>query len=275
MNYLDEIDYQASSFGELYDELPLWSARFGAMLLDQVTLRPGMTILDVGSGTGFLAIELAQRCGATSTVYAVDPWEAGVVRMKRKLERLGIDNVRPIVQDIGNIDLADESVDLIVSNLGINNFDNPTHALRSCFRVAKPGAELFLTTNLIGHMHEFYEVFRIQLVEGGFADEIKAFETHINHRATVESVKSLLNREGFDFLEASTSSFKERFVDGSSMLRHYFMRLGFVPAWKSIAPQTVLDDFFLAVENRLNVLATSQGELSLTIPTACIHARKP
>jgi 2-polyprenyl-3-methyl-5-hydroxy-6-metoxy-1,4-benzoquinol methylase len=65
MNYLDEIDYKAPEFGDLYDELPLWSARFGLMLLEHVPLRPGMTILDVGAGTGFMTIEgaaLRLRC---------------------------------------------------------------------------------------------------------------------------------------------------------------------------------------------------------------------
>jgi hypothetical protein len=51
MQSLEEIDYKASEFGDLYDELPLWSAPFGLMLLEQVELPPGMTILDVGAGT--------------------------------------------------------------------------------------------------------------------------------------------------------------------------------------------------------------------------------
>jgi len=73
MHYLDDIDYATPEFGDLYDELPLWSARFGLVLLDQIKLRPGITILDAGAGTGFLSIELAQRCGADTQVIAVDP----------------------------------------------------------------------------------------------------------------------------------------------------------------------------------------------------------
>jgi hypothetical protein len=49
VQYLEEIDYKAPEFGDLYDELPLWSAPFGLMLLEHVGLRPGMTILDVGA----------------------------------------------------------------------------------------------------------------------------------------------------------------------------------------------------------------------------------
>jgi hypothetical protein len=47
LNHLDEIDYQTPEFGDFYDELPLWSAPFGLMLLEHVVMRPGMTILDV------------------------------------------------------------------------------------------------------------------------------------------------------------------------------------------------------------------------------------
>lgn len=274
MNYLDEIDFNAPDFGEFYDELPLWSARFGLMLLENVTLRRGMTILDVGAGTGFLAIELAQRGGAETTVIAVDPWVAAIKRLRRKLDHLGIQNVRTITSDVAAIDLPDQSVDLVVSNLGINNFADPEAALRSCFRVSKGGAELFLTANLVGHVAEFYDVYRGVLVELGFADRLATLDSHIAHRATVDSVKALLQRQGFEFVEAVTDTFRERFVDGSALLRHHFIRLGFMPGWKSVAPPDAIEATFAALEQRLNAIAAERGELSLTIPAACIHARK-
>jgi FkbM family methyltransferase len=275
VKYLEEIDYKTPEFGDLYDELPLWSAPFGLMLLEHVDLRPGMTILDVGAGTGFMTIELAQRCGSGSKVIAVDPWEAAMKRLTRKLDHLGIQNVRTVVQDAATIDLPDASVDLIVSNLGINNFENAEVVLQTCFRVAKPGAYLFLTTNLVGHMSEFYEVYRSVLTDLGFTGQLAALDAHINRRATVDCVRTLLEREGFRFVEAVTRSFRERFVDGSSLLSHYFIRLGFVPGWKSVAPEGSVKKTFAALEHRLNIIAAEHGELSLTIPAACIRACKP
>jgi len=275
MEYLQDVDCDSPEFGDLYDELPLWSARFGLMLLEQVGLRRGMTILDVGAGTGFLTVELAQRCGSDAIVIAVDPWKAAMKRLRRKMDCLGLRNVRTVVQDVATIDLPDASVDLIVSNLGINNFDNPEAALRSCFRVAKPGARLLLTTNLVGHWREFYEAYRSVLVELGFVGRLAALEAHVNHRPTVESAKTLLENAGFEFVDAVTDSFRERFVDGSSLLRHYFVRLGFVPAWKRVAPEGAVEATFAALEHRLNGIAADLGELSLTVPAACIHACKP
>jgi|SRR5579863_3574232 len=275
MKYLEEIDYKAPEFGDFYDELPLWSAPFGLLLLEHVPLRPGITILDVGAGTGFLSIELAQRCGCDAKVIAVDPWEAAMARLTRKLDHLEIQNVRTFVQDAATIDLPDESVDLIVSSLGINNFDNAEAVLRTCFRVARPGASLVLTTNLVGHMREFYAVYRSVLAELGCADQVAALDAHVGRRATIDSVRIGLEGAGFKLVLAVTRDFREKFVDGSSLLRHYFMRLGFVPGWKVIAPAGAVEKTFTALEHRLNALAAKQGGLTLTVPAAYIQACKP
>ena len=275
MSRLDPIDHQTPDFGDFYDELPLWSARFGLMLLDRVELRPGMTILDVGAGTGFLSIELAQRCGAESRVIAVDPWAAAIERLNRKADRLGVRNIRTIVEDVAKVDLADESIDLIVSNLGVNNFDDPEAALRTCFRVAKPGAKLYLTTNLVGHMNEFYGAFRSVLAEMGYSDRLAVLDEHVARRATVDSVRAMLEQAGFEFVEAVTWSFWERFADGSALLRHFFIRLAFVAAWRALAPPDAVETTFAALEQRLNAVAAERSELSLTVPAACIQACKP
>ena len=196
-------------------------------------------------------------------------------RLSRKVKFLGIKNVRTIVADAATIDLPDESIDLIVSNLGINNFDNPEATLQTCFRVAKPGATVLLTTNLVGHMSEFYEVYRSVLMKLGCSDRLGLLDAHINHRATVNSVKRLLKRAGFEFVEAKTWSFQERFADGSALLRHHFIRLGFVPGWKSAAPPEAVQETFATLERRLNTIAAERGELSLSVPAACIRACKP
>jgi arsenite methyltransferase len=275
VEYLEAIDCTTPQFGDVYDELPLWSARFGLMLLDRVEMRPGMTILDAGAGTGFLTIELAQRCGPGATVIAVDPWEAAMRRLARKVDHLGLRNVRTHVQDVSAVDLPDASVDLIVSNLGINNFDDPDAALRACLRFAKPGAGLLLTTNVIGHMAEFYEVYRDVLEGMGFADRLPVLDAHINHRPTVDSLRLRLERNGFTFVDSVNQYFRERFVDGSSLLRHHFIRLGFMPAWKLVAPPDAVEATFAALEERLNAVAARRGGVELTVPAACVRARKP
>ena len=72
-------------------------------------------VLDVGAGTGFLTVELAQRCGPAAQVIAVDPWKAAMDRLRRKCDYLGLDNVVLLEQDAAALDLPEKSVDLIVS----------------------------------------------------------------------------------------------------------------------------------------------------------------
>jgi arsenite methyltransferase len=275
IDYLEPIALDAPDFGELYDELPLWSAPFGLLLLERVPIRPELTILDVGAGTGFVTIELAQRCGPTATLIAVDPWPGAIERLRRKLLHCGIENVRLLEQDAASVDLADDSVDVVVSNLGINNFTNAQAVLRTCMRVMKPAGRLLLTTNLIGHMAEFYAIYRSVLIELRVLDRLTVLDSQIQRRGTIESVTALLHEAGFTPGRVSSDSFTMRFADGSSLLRHYFVRLAFIPGWLSIVSSADVARTFRALESRLNALAAQQGGLTLTIPMACFEAVKP
>src|SRR5262249_41759602 len=160
----------------------------------------------------------------------------GMLRLRRKIEYLGIENVRLVERDAADLDLPEASVDVVVSNLGINNFANADAVLRTCFRVTKPGGRLLLTTNLVGHMQEFYDVYRATLLELGFAERLAALDAHINHRATLASVTAQLTRTGFLLLAVTTDASRMRFADGWSFLRHAFIRLAFLPAWMSVVP---------------------------------------
>ncbi len=270
---MDPIDFSLPEVADLYDELPLWSAPFGLLMLERIPMQRGLTIVDVGAGTGFLAIELAQRCG-DSTVYAVDPWKGAIDRLRRKVSLLNLDNVHVIEQDAATIDVPDESVDVVVSNLGINNFDNADAVLSKCARVLKRGGKLFLTSNLVGHMREFYEVYRQTLSELNLQEFLPKLESHIHHRATVKSLRERLDRAGFQIDGVTERSFQMRFADGSSLFRHYFIRLGFLDEWTKIVVPDKVEEVFLALRNNLNSYAREKGELSLTIPMACVEARK-
>ncbi len=274
MHYLDPIDIGDPAVAQFFDELPLWSAPFGRMLLERVPLPRKGTILDVGAGTGFLSLELAQRCGPNTMVIAADPWKHATDQLRHRLAYLRIENVLVMEHDAGSLDLLAGSVDLIVSNLGVNNFENADAVLRHCHGLAAPDAPLILTTNLVGHMQEFYDVYRKVLEPVSSASQLKAFDAHVEHRGTIESVSALLEGAGFEVEHSTNDSFRMRFVDGSALLRHYFIRLGFLADWVKLAPAGQIEETFVELEMRLNAVAKKRGELSLTIPMACIESRR-
>jgi len=274
VDFLEPIDTDSPAFAELYDELPLWSAPFGLWLLDRCPLGPGLTFLDLGAGTGFATLELAERCGAASTVIAVDPWEAAMARLRRKVAQRRLSNVRLLQQDASTLDLPARSVDVIVSNLGVNNFADPAAVMRVCARVARPGATFVLTTNLVGHMAEFYEVYQRVLVETGQGDRLAALERHVQHRATLDGVRRLLEGAGFATVEVAEFDVSLRFADGSALLRHHFIRMAFLPGWAQVVPADRVPATFAALERALNAEAARRGELRLTIPAAGFVARR-
>ncbi len=164
---------------------------------------------------------------------------------------------------------ADASFDLIVSNLGVNNFEDRAAAIRECRRVARNGATLALTTNLQGHMHELYEVFADVLRDDD--DALARLRAHVAHRATIADVRELLEDGGFTVTRVVEREGVMRFADGTALLNHYFIKLGFLDGWKKVVPGNERD-IFARLRDALDDLAARKGELRLTIPMAYIEA---
>ena len=181
-------DFTAPDTVAAYDELPLWCAMAGLLLLEHLPLRRGATVLDVGCGTGFPLLELAQRLGAGATVHGLDPWAQALTRARFKAGVIGVANATLTRGDGAAMPFPDGRFDLIVSNLGINNFADPDAVFAECGRVLKRGGRLALTSNVEGHMAELYTVFEAVLAERGRPDALAALRRHVAHRGTVANV---------------------------------------------------------------------------------------
>lgn len=119
--YLDHPFEDWAAIAADYDELPLWSAPFGQLLLEHVPLQRGMRVLDLACGTGFPLLELAPRLGPTAFAVGVDPWRAGMLRASSKRRAHQVANAAAVIADAAKLPLRSDSIDLIVSNLGVNN----------------------------------------------------------------------------------------------------------------------------------------------------------
>ncbi|HXA20380.1 MAG TPA: class I SAM-dependent methyltransferase [Thermoanaerobaculia bacterium] len=263
-------DFTSPQVLAAYDELPLWSAMFGLLLLEEVPLAKMTNVLDVGCGTGFPLIELAERLGARAQVYGIDPWTGGLKRAAEKIASRGTPNVTLHEGSAAAMPFAGATFDLIVSNLGVNNFDDRRAAIRECRRVARNGATLALTTNLQGHMHELYAVFADVLRDDHEAlDRLRA---HVAHRATIANVRELLQDGSFTVTRVVEREGVMRFADGTALLNHYFIKLGFLDGWKKVVPGNEREAF-ARLRDALDDLAARNGELRLTVPMAYVEAK--
>jgi ubiquinone/menaquinone biosynthesis C-methylase UbiE len=274
-SYLDfAIDLNDPETIAVYDELPLWSAMFGLLMLKHLPLRPDLKVLDVGFGTGFPLLELAERLGPRSTIYGIDPWKSAGKRAAQKARRWNVPNVRWRRGDAASMPFGDNQFDLIVSNLGINNFSRPEDVLRECGRVLKPSGKVALTTNLQGHMKQFYTIFEKTLREVGLSGSLAALRSHVRHRATVRGLSALFERTGFRLDRVHRETASMRFADGTALLNHHFIRLGFLDGWKGVLEPGARKKFFARLEANLNRVARRRGELFLTVPMAYVEASK-
>jgi hypothetical protein len=66
-----------------------------------------------------------------------------------------------------------------------------------------------------------------------------------------------------------------RFADGSSMMRHYFIRLGFLGGWSQLLPDGRRAEALTALAERLDEVAEREGGLKMTIPMVLIAAERP
>jgi len=266
-DYLDQkIDYNQPEVVLALDELSLWSARFGIFLLEQLEIVGGLEVLDLGCGTGFPLLELAQLSGSTCHFTGLDVWKAGLERAEFKSKVYGLKNVEFVLSEENHFPLPSAKFDLIISNLGINNFAEPDLVLTECARVAKPKARLVLTTNLTGHFNEFYEVYRQVLFELNLHElYLERLEANEQHRSNRDIVIQRLKQTGFTPAKIVESQFQMQFSDGSALLRHWLTRLGFLDGWREIVDSTTEKTVFSRLEQTLNEKAQSEGSLKMTV----------
>jgi arsenite methyltransferase len=258
-----------------YDDLPLWSAPFGLLLLDTVRLGGVRAALDVGFGSGFPLTELADRLGPGARVCGIDPSAGAAQRARFKLTQRGLSHVQTTVGAAERMPYPDASFDLVVSNNGINNVTDPAAVLAECYRVSRPGAQLVITVNLPGTMQEFYDVFRALLVERGDDRALQRLEDHIAaKRKPLKVLLAQISDAAFSIRHVHELSFRLRYASGSAMLRNSFIRAGFFGPWTQIVAPAHIPEVFGELERRLNALAAACGELSLIVPMVCVDATR-
>jgi len=105
-------------------------------------LQPGMTVADVGAGTGLFTELMARAVGPDGRVYAVDIAPEFVAAIERRMRGAGLGNVQGIVNTQRSTLLPPGSVDLVFLADTYHHFEQPAEMLRSIHDALRPGGEL-------------------------------------------------------------------------------------------------------------------------------------
>ena len=165
-------------------------------------LKEGETVLDLGCGAGFDVFLAARKVGENGKVIGIDMTEAMIAKAKNNAQKNGVDNVEFMLGEIEDLPLADNSIDVIISNCVINLSPAKEKVFAEAKRVLKSGGRLAISDIL---------------KEKEFPAEIMAnldnYSSCVTGSIEKESLLSILEELEFKNIEVERKSHSDEIVE--------------------------------------------------------------
>lgn len=112
------------------------------LLIKDLPLTNGMTVADIGAGTGYIARRIAERIGEEGVVYAVDVQPQMIALLTTLAEREQLPQIRPVLGSVRDVQLTPRSIDLAIMVDVYHELQYPFEMLTSIVAALKPGGRV-------------------------------------------------------------------------------------------------------------------------------------
>ena len=153
-------------------------------------VKPGETVLDLGSGAGIDCFLAAREVGAAGRVIGVDMTPAMIERARANAAKSGYANVEFRLGEIEHLPVADASVDLVISNCVINLSPEKPRVFGEAFRALKPGGRLLVSDLVL-----------IRALEPELQRDLDLYVGCVAGASVREEYLGLMREAGFDDIE--------------------------------------------------------------------------
>lgn len=113
--------------------------------INHAGIKPGEVCVDLGSGRGNDVIRLADMAGESGYAYGVDISEGMIEKAESQLRKFDIKNASIIKSELEDIELPDETADVVISNCTINHAADKDRVWSGIFRILKNGGRFVVS----------------------------------------------------------------------------------------------------------------------------------
>lgn len=165
------------------------------------SLKPGETVLDLGSGGGFDAFLSARQVGETGKVIGVDMTPAMVSLARENAAKGKFEQVEFRLGEIEHLPVADHSVDVIISNCVINLSPEKQQVYNEAFRVLKPGGRIAISDTVA-----------IAPIPDHLLADMELYSACVSGASTVDEIKEILENAGFSDIRIRPNDESRSFI---------------------------------------------------------------